>query len=59
MDEHYWEEDFITIGDRKRDMIIAGGYNIYPQEIGEILFEHPRSRKPAPSGFPIPIAGKR
>ena len=36
------EDDYITIVDRKKDMIIAGGYNIYPREIDEVLFQHPK-----------------
>jgi len=36
------EDGFLEINDRKNDMIIASGYNIYPREIDEILFEHPK-----------------
>ncbi len=36
------EDDYIFIVDRKKDMVIAGGYNIYPREIDEILFQHPK-----------------
>lgn len=35
------EEGYFTIIDRKKDMIIASGYNIYPREIEEVLYEHP------------------
>ncbi|EJY55117.1 AMP-dependent synthetase and ligase [Alicyclobacillus hesperidum URH17-3-68] len=35
------ENGFFYIVDRKKDVIIAGGYNIYPREIEEILYEHP------------------
>lgn len=35
------EEGYIYIVDRKKDMIIRGGYNIYPREIEELLFQHP------------------
>jgi long-chain acyl-CoA synthetase len=39
----YMDEDgYLFIVDRKKDMVIAGGYNIYPREIDEILFEHPK-----------------
>jgi long-chain acyl-CoA synthetase len=34
------EDGYIFIVDRKKDMIIAGGYNIYPREIDEVLFQH-------------------
>jgi long-chain acyl-CoA synthetase len=36
------EDDYFFIVDRKKDMIIAGGYNIYPREIDEVLYEHPK-----------------
>lgn len=39
----YFDEDgYLTIVDRKKDMIIASGYNVYPREIDEILFQHPK-----------------
>ncbi len=34
-------EGYLFIVDRKKDMIIAGGYNIYPREVEEVLYEHP------------------
>jgi long-chain acyl-CoA synthetase len=37
------EDDYFAIVDRKKDMIIAGGFNIYPREIDEVLFQHPRT----------------
>ncbi len=36
------EDGYLYIVDRKKDMIIAGGYNIYPRDIDEVLFEHPK-----------------
>jgi long-chain acyl-CoA synthetase len=36
------EDDFFAIVDRKKDMIIAGGYNVYPREIDEVLYQHPK-----------------
>ena len=36
------EDDYLFIVDRLKDMIIAGGYNIYPREIDEVLFRHPK-----------------
>ena len=36
------EDDFFAIVDRKKDMIIAGGYNVYPREIDEVLYQHPQ-----------------
>ncbi len=35
------EDGFLTLIDRKKDMIVASGYNIYPNEIDEVLYEHP------------------
>ena len=34
-------EGYVTIVDRKKDMIIRGGYNVYPREIEEVLYAHP------------------
>jgi long-chain acyl-CoA synthetase len=39
------EDDYLYIVDRKKDMIIAGGFNIYPREIDEVLFQHPQIRE--------------
>jgi long-chain acyl-CoA synthetase len=39
------EDDYLYIVDRKKDMIIAGGFNIYPREIDEVLFQHPKIRE--------------
>jgi long-chain acyl-CoA synthetase len=36
------EDGYLYIVDRKKDMIIAGGFNIYPREIDEVLFQHPK-----------------
>ncbi len=36
------EDGYLCITDRKKDMIIAGGYNIYPVELDNVLFEHPK-----------------
>jgi len=36
------EDDYFAIVDRKKDMIIAGGYNVYPREIDEVLYQHPQ-----------------
>jgi long-chain acyl-CoA synthetase len=35
------EEGYIYIVDRKKDMILVGGYNVYPREVEEVLFQHP------------------
>ncbi|WP_223830133.1 long-chain-fatty-acid--CoA ligase [Paenibacillus arenilitoris] len=44
------EDGFFTIMDRIKDVIIAGGFNIYPREVEEVLFEHPAVREAAVLG---------
>ncbi len=46
------EEGFIYIVDRKKDMIISGGLNIYPREIEDVLFAHPAVLEAAVIGVP-------
>ncbi|HSJ57983.1 MAG TPA: AMP-binding protein, partial [Anaerolineae bacterium] len=46
------EEGYFHITDRKKDMIISGGYNIYPTEIEAVLFEHPAIKEAAVIGVP-------
>ncbi|MFQ5547762.1 MAG: AMP-binding protein [Woeseia sp.] len=46
------EEGFIYIVDRKKDMIISGGFNIYPREIEDVLHEHPAVKGAAVVGVP-------
>jgi fatty-acyl-CoA synthase len=46
------EEGFLYIVDRKKDMIVSGGFNIFPREIEDILFEHPAVRYAAVVGVP-------
>jgi long-chain acyl-CoA synthetase len=36
------EEGFFTIVDRKKDLILAGAYNVYPRDVEEVLYEHPK-----------------
>jgi acyl-CoA synthetase (AMP-forming)/AMP-acid ligase II len=52
------EEGFIYIVDRKKDMIISGGENIYPREIEEVLYHHPKIQDAAVIGVPDPIWGE-
>jgi acyl-CoA synthetase (AMP-forming)/AMP-acid ligase II len=52
-DMGYMDEDgFLYIVDRKKDMIISGGENIYPREIEEVLYSHPAVREAAVIGVP-------
>jgi long-chain acyl-CoA synthetase len=46
------EDGYYFIVDRKKDMIIRGGYNVYPREIEEVLYEHPAVREAAVIGIP-------
>ena len=49
---HVDEEGYFFIVDRKKDMIIRGGFNIYPREIEEVLYQHPAVREAAVIGVP-------
>jgi long-chain acyl-CoA synthetase len=46
------EEGFFFIVDRKKDLIIRGGYNVYPREIEEVIYEHVAVREAAVVGVP-------
>jgi long-chain acyl-CoA synthetase len=46
------EDGYFYIVDRKKDLIIRGGYNVYPREIEEVLYEHPAVREAAVLGIP-------
>ncbi len=52
------EDGFFHISDRKKDMIIAGGYNIYPADVEAILFENPKILEAAVIGVPDPRRGE-
>ncbi|MBO8182387.1 MAG: long-chain fatty acid--CoA ligase [Archaeoglobus sp.] len=52
------EDGYFYIVDRKKDMIIAGGYNIYPREVEEVLYEHPDVLEAAVIGVPDPKRGE-
>jgi long-chain acyl-CoA synthetase len=46
------EDGYFFIVDRKKDMIIRKGFNVYPREVEEVLYEHPAVREAAVVGFP-------
>ena len=46
------EEGFLTILDRKKDMILRGGYNVYPRELEELIITHPEVSLVAVIGIP-------
>ena len=51
---YYDERGYIYIADRKKDMIITGGENVYPKEVEEILYRHPAVEESAVIGVPDP-----
>jgi long-chain acyl-CoA synthetase len=52
------KDGYFEIVDRKKDMIIRGGYNVYPREIEEVLYEHPAVAEAAVIGLPHPALGE-
>jgi long-chain acyl-CoA synthetase len=52
------EDGYYYIVDRAKDMIIRGGYNVYPREIEEVLYEHPAVATAAVVGIPHPELGE-
>ena len=52
------ENGYFYIVDRKKDMIIAGGYNIYPREVEEVLYEHEDIQECVVAGIPDPYRGE-
>jgi long-chain acyl-CoA synthetase len=46
------EDGYFFIVDRKKELIIRGGYNVYPREVEEVLYEHPAVREAAVLGIP-------
>jgi len=52
------EEGYIFIVDRTKDMIISGGYNIYPRDIDEVLFKHPKVKDAICIGVPDQYYGE-
>ncbi|HEU18110.1 MAG TPA: long-chain fatty acid--CoA ligase [Deltaproteobacteria bacterium] len=52
------DEGYLTIVDRKKDVIVASGYNIYPKEVDEVLFEHPKVMEACTIGVPDEYRGE-
>jgi len=52
------EDGYLYIVDRKKDMIICGGYNIYPREIEEVLYTHPAILEVAVIGVRDDVKGE-
>jgi long-chain acyl-CoA synthetase len=51
---YYDENGYIYIVDRKKDMIITGGENVFPREVEEVIYRHPDVREAAVIGIPDP-----
>jgi long-chain acyl-CoA synthetase len=52
------EDGYFYIVDRKKDMIISGGFNVYPRDIEEVFFEHPKVMEATVIGIPHPKRGE-
>lgn len=52
------ENGYFYIVDRIKDMILSGGYNVYPRDIDEVLFEHPKILEACAVGIPHPTRGE-
>jgi long-chain acyl-CoA synthetase len=52
------EEGYFQIVDRKKDMIICGGFNVYPRDVEDVLYQHPAVREAAVVGIPDKYRGE-
>ena len=52
------EDGYFYIVDRKKDMIISGGFNVYPRDIDEVFYEHPKVQEACSIGIPHPTRGE-
>ena len=52
-------EGYFYIVDRKKDMIISGGYNVYPREVDEVIYGHPKVQETCAIGIPHAIKGEQ
>ena len=52
------DDGYFSIVDRRKDLIIRGGYNVYPREVEEVLYEHPAVAEAAVIGVPHPDLGE-
>lgn len=52
------EEGYFYIVDRKKDLVIVGGFNVYPREIEDFLYTHPKVKEVAVVGVPHPLRGE-
>ena len=52
------EEGYFSIVDRKKDMIIVSGFNVYPTDVEQVLYRHPKVQKAAVVGVPDDTTGE-
>ena len=52
------EDGYFYIVDRKKDMIISGGFNVYPRDIDEVFYLHPKVQEACAIGIPHPTRGE-
>lgn len=52
------EEGYVYIVDRKKDIIIVGGFKVFPREVEEVLYQHPAVADAAALGVPDPVVGE-
>ncbi|HVL89241.1 MAG TPA: long-chain fatty acid--CoA ligase [Actinomycetota bacterium] len=52
------DEGYFKIVDRKKEMIIVGGFNVYPRDVEEVLFQHPKIQEAAVAGIPSKKSGE-
>jgi long-chain acyl-CoA synthetase len=52
------EDGYFQIVDRKKDMIICGGFNVYPRDVEEVLFQHPAVQEAGVIGIPDEYRGE-
>ncbi|RME74186.1 MAG: long-chain fatty acid--CoA ligase [Chloroflexi bacterium] len=53
------EEGYFYIVDRKKDLILSAGYNVYPREVEEVLYQHPKVLEAAVVGLPDGLRGEK
>jgi long-chain acyl-CoA synthetase len=52
------EDGYLYLVDRKKDVILRGGYSVYPREVEEALYAHPDVREAVVVGVPHPLLGE-
>ncbi len=55
---HIDEDGYILVTDRKKDLIIVGGFNVYPRDVEDVLFQHPKVELAAVIGAPDETSGE-